>query len=88
MQFPNSLNRFFKEIETVASETKLLDRSLKKIQKAKRVIVDMVAAILFYHMSVQAKVEALCLPLKVERAVTGHEHADTRALSQACIKTG
>jgi len=64
-----SLNDCFKEMETVASETKLLDRSLKKIQKAKRVIVDMVAAILFYHMSVQAKVEALCLPLKVEQAV-------------------
>lgn len=63
------LNDCFKEIETVALGAKLLDHSLKKIQKAKKVIVDMVATVLFYHMSVQAKVEALCLPLKVEQAV-------------------
>lgn len=65
----DSLNDCFKTMETVASDAKLLDRSLKKIQKAKKVIVDMVAAILFYHMSVQAKVEALCMPLKVEQAI-------------------
>jgi vacuolar-type H+-ATPase subunit I/STV1 len=64
-----SLNDCFQTMETVASDAKLLDRSLKKIQKAKKVIVDMVATILFYHMSVQAKVEALCMPLKVEQAI-------------------
>lgn len=64
-----SLNDCFTEIETVASEANLLNRSLKRIQKAKKVVVDMVAAILFYHMHIQAKVEALSLPPKVEQAV-------------------
>jgi hypothetical protein len=64
-----ALNECFIEIESVASEAKLLDRSLKKIQKAKKVVIDMVATVLFYYMSVQAKIEALSLPLKVEQAV-------------------
>jgi len=64
-----SLNNCFNEMEAVASEANLLERSLKKIQKAKKVIVDMVATVLFYHMSIQAKIEALSLPLKVEQAV-------------------
>jgi hypothetical protein len=64
-----SLNDCFAAMEAVASEASLLERSLKKIQKAKRVLVDMVAAILFYHMSIQAKVEVLSLSPKVERAV-------------------
>ena len=65
-----SLNDCFAAMEAVASEANLLERSLKKIQKAKRVVVDMVATILFYHMSIQAKVGALSLPPKVELAVT------------------
>jgi hypothetical protein len=64
-----SLNDCFAEIEAIVSEASLLERSLKKIQKAKKVIVDMVAAILFYHMSIQAKIEALSLTQKVERAI-------------------
>lgn len=66
-----ALNECFIEIESVASDAKLLDRSLKKIKKAKKVVIDMVATVLFYYMSIQAKVEALSLPLKVEQAVMG-----------------
>jgi len=66
-----SLNDCFAAIEAVASEANLLDRSLKKIQKAKRVVVDMLAAILFCQMSIRAKIEALSLPPKVEWAVMG-----------------
>jgi hypothetical protein len=64
-----SLNHCFAAIEAIASEASLMERSLKKIQKARKVIVDMVAAVLFYHMSIQAKIEALSLPQKVERAI-------------------
>jgi hypothetical protein len=64
-----SFNDCFTEIEAVASEANLLERSLKRILKAKKLVVDMVAVILFYHMHIQAKVEALCLPPKVEQAV-------------------
>lgn len=64
-----SLLECFKTMEDVASEANLLERSLKKIQKAKKVVVEMVATILFYHMSIQAKVEALALPLHVEQAL-------------------
>lgn len=66
-----SLNDCFAAIEAVASEANLLDRSLKKIQKAKRVVVDMLAAILFCQMSIRAKIGALSLPPKVEWAVMG-----------------
>jgi len=68
-QVSESLNDCFESMESVASEAKLLDRSLKKIQKAKKVVVDMVAIVLFYHMTIQAKIEALSLPLKVEQAI-------------------
>jgi len=64
-----SLNDCFTEIEAVASEANLLEPSLKRILKAKKLVVDMVAVILFYHMHIQAKVEALSLPPKVEQAV-------------------
>jgi len=64
-----SLNDCFNEMESVALAANLMERSLKKIKKAKKVIVDMVATVLFYHMSIQAKIEALSIPLKVEQAV-------------------
>ena len=63
------LHDCFSEIEAVSSEANLLDRSVKRIQKAKRVMADMVATILFYHLTVLGKIEALSLPEKVERAV-------------------
>jgi len=64
-----SLGRCFIEMETVASDANLGDRSLKRIAKARKVVVDMVATILFFHMTILAKVEALALPPKVEKAV-------------------
>lgn len=66
-----SLNDCFKTMETIASKANLFERSLKRIQKAKKVVMDMVASILFFHMSIQAKVEALSLSPKVEQAVMG-----------------
>jgi len=64
-----SLEKCFADIESVASEANLLDRSLKRIKKAKKVVVDMIATILFFHMAIRCKVEALSLPPKVEKAV-------------------
>jgi hypothetical protein len=64
-----SLGRCFSEIETSASEANLKESSWKKIKKAKKVVVDMIAAILFFHMTVRAKIEALSLPTEVERAL-------------------
>ena len=64
-----SLNECFAQIESVASEASLSSRSVKRILKAKKLVVDMVAVILFYHMHIQAKIEALSLPPKVEWTV-------------------
>jgi hypothetical protein len=64
-----SLEDCFAEIEAAASEAGLMERSLKRIRKARKVLVDMIATILFFHMTIKAKVEALSLPPKVEKAV-------------------
>jgi uncharacterized protein YukE len=64
-----ALEQHFTEIEEVATETHLSERSLKKIRKAKRVVVEMVATIAFFFLTVRAKVEALSLPPAVEQAV-------------------
>ena len=64
-----SLHQCFCEIEAVASEAKLSEASVKRIQKAKKVVMDMVATILFFHLTILAKIEALSLAPGVERAV-------------------
>jgi hypothetical protein len=64
-----ALEGCFSEIEAVAADANLLDRSLKRIGKAKKVVVEMVATILFFHMTIRTKIEALSLPLQVETAV-------------------
>ena len=63
------LEQHFTEIETVATAANLSESRLNKIQKAKRVVVDMVATISFFFLMVQAKVEALGLAPEVEQAV-------------------
>ena len=67
-----SLEECFSEIETSASEANLKESSWKRIKKAKKVVVDMVATILFFHMTVRAKIEALSLPMEVEGAIFDH----------------
>jgi hypothetical protein len=66
------LDQHFTEIETVATTAGLAKRCLDRIQKAKRVVVDMVATISFFSLLVQAKVEALSLPSQVEQAMYDH----------------
>ncbi len=64
-----SLNKCFSEIEDVASSAELSEVSFKRIKKAKKVVVDMVATIVFYLLAIRAKVEALSLSPEVEEAV-------------------
>jgi hypothetical protein len=64
-----ALEQHFVEIETVAAEAQLSERCVKRIEKAKRVMVDMVATVAFFLLTVRAKVEALSLVLEVENAM-------------------
>ena len=64
-----SLNKCFSEIEDVASSADLSEVSFKRIKKAKKVVVDMVATIVFYLLAIRAKVEVLSLAPEVEKAV-------------------
>ena len=63
------LEEQFTEMETVAWEANLSERSSERISKAKRVVVQMIATIAFFWLTVRAKVEALELAPSVERAV-------------------
>lgn len=56
------MDECFTEIETIAVEAKLSERSLKRIKKAKNVVADMAAAVVFFHLTIQRKIEALSLP--------------------------
>ena len=71
-QVSTMLEQHFLELETVATAADLAQRCLDRIQKAKRVVVDMVATISFFFLLVQAKVEALSLPPQVEQAMYDH----------------
>lgn len=64
-----SLEEQFSEIEAVSTEADLSERCFKRIKKAKGVLVDMIATIAFFFMTVQAKIEALSLTPTVEQAV-------------------
>jgi len=63
------LEEQFTEIESVAREANLSERSSERISTAKRVVVQMVATIAFFWLTARAKVEALELAPTVERAV-------------------
>ncbi len=65
----SALEKQFSEIEKVADEAELPERSLKKIKKAKRLVVEMVATIAFVFLGIRARVEALSLASEVEQAV-------------------
>jgi len=62
----DSLDRCFVEIETVAAEAKLTGNSLKRIKKAKNIVAPMVATMVFFHLTIQRKIEALCLSPVIE----------------------
>jgi len=64
-----SLKKEFKELLEVATEAELSETSIKRIQKAKRVMVQMVATITFFFLTIRCKVEALRLEEEVENVV-------------------
>jgi len=64
-----ALEQHFAEVEQVAEEAALSERCRQKIAKAKRVVIEMVATIAFFFLTVRAKVEALALAPEEERAV-------------------
>lgn len=68
-EMATALQAHFSTIEEVASQANLSSRSRKKIQKAKKVVVDMVATLTFFLLTIQAKVDALSLVTDVERAM-------------------
>ena len=63
------LEQHFTEIETVAAEAGLSATCLDRIKKAKRVVVEMVAALALFYLTLSAKGEALSLAPEVEQAV-------------------
>jgi len=67
-----ALEQHFAEIEAVAAEAHLSERCIKRIEKAKRVTVGMVATVAFLLLTVRAKVEALSLAPEVEKAMHHH----------------
>ena len=67
-----ALEQHFAEVEQVAGEAPLSERCRQKIAKAKRVVIEMVATIAFFFLTVRAKVEALGLAPDVEQAVYGN----------------
>ncbi len=68
-QVSAALEKQFAEIEAVAAEAELPERSLKKIHKAKRIVVELVTTIAFVFLGIRARVEELALPPEVEQAV-------------------
>jgi len=67
-----AFEQLFAEVETVAAEANLPQRCLEKIEKAKGVVVEMVATVAFFWLIVRAKVEASSLTSEVEQAVYDH----------------
>ena len=63
------LNTRFDILETVVTDADLSDRCGKRVAKARRVVVNLVATIAFYFLTIRAKVEALELAPKMEEAV-------------------
>ncbi len=63
------LNRHIAKLEQIAKEATLSERCQQKIQKAKRVVTQMVATMAFVVMTVTAKLEALALKPDVEQAI-------------------
>jgi len=64
-----ALETHFTALETIAAEAQLSERSLKNIQKAKRLTTKMVATMTFFFLTICAKVDALCLTSDQEQAM-------------------
>jgi hypothetical protein len=56
------LDQCFAEIETIAADASLSECSLKKIKKAKKVVVDMVATIVFFISQFKGRLKFSAFP--------------------------
>lgn len=59
----------FATIDRLADEASLSQRCLDRIDKARRVVVRMIATITFFHATVREQVEALGLPERLEKVI-------------------
>ena len=64
-----ALQQRFSKIEETALEAGLAEPSFNRIKKAKKVVVEMAATIVFFYLAMKAKVEALCLMPEAEWAM-------------------
>ncbi len=64
-----SLTEQFSALEALTTEANLSERCFKRIQKAERVVGDMVATIAFFWLTLRAKIDALSLPPAIQQAV-------------------
>lgn len=64
-----ALAKQFTELEAVAHQAGLSERSQQRIAKAKRMVAPMVATIAFFWLTVRAKIEALQVAPEVEKLV-------------------
>tara|TARA_B100000745_G_C20134809_1_gene388945 strand:+ start:356 stop:1789 length:1434 start_codon:yes stop_codon:yes gene_type:complete len=66
----SALGKCFLEIQAIATEAKLSSQCLKRIQKAKRVLPEMVSTIAFFHFSINRKLKGVSLSPAVTKIVT------------------
>lgn len=67
-----SLQQHFADLEAVAAQASLSENCFDRIKKAKRVVVEMVATLAFFFLTLRARVEALALTPEVEQALYDH----------------
>lgn len=65
-QVSQELDEHFATIDALADEASMSQRCREHIDKARRVLVRMVATIAFFHATVNERIEALGLPEKIE----------------------
>jgi hypothetical protein len=68
----HKLTELFRIIEKTAVESSLSINCLKRIEKAKRVLPQMIATIVFVHQLLRAKIDALSLAPELEAIVYQH----------------
>ncbi len=68
-QVGQDIESHFETIDQLAENVSLSQRCLDRIDKARRVVVRMIATIAFFHATVRERVEALGLPEKIEKVI-------------------
>lgn len=69
-QVERDIKAHFATIDRIADEVSLSQRCRDRIEKARRVVIHMIATITFFHATVRARIEALGLPEKAEKLIS------------------